>query len=675
MNIDNYNLYMRDMPVFSSIMVANRGEIAVRIIRTARKMGITAIALHTPDERDALHARVADRSWELNGSMPPAAWLDFEQIISLAKKAKAGAIHPGYGFLSENSDFAAACESEGLVFIGPRSETIGLMGDKIRARETALKAGLPVIEALTGTSAELIRKGGDMKYPLLVKAVAGGGGRGMRLVSHPGELSGAVESAGREALAYFGNGSVYLEQFLESPRHIEVQVLGDNHGNIIHLYDRECSVQRRYQKIIEEAPSPYPDQELRLEMARAASTLARSIGYTGAGTVEFLADRHGNFYFLEMNTRIQVEHPVTEIVTGIDIVEEQIRVAAGRKLRYSQDMVKISGHAIECRLYAEDPAAGFLPSPGMITCYHEPEGENIRVDSALDSASLVSGSYDPLLAKVTASGDSREEARKRLVGALENYCIQGIKTNAGFLLSLLHNGDFIAADFSTGWCETSTAEILNGENRLKAAAPWQVAAAGALVASLNHKAGKNSLWEKLGYWRTDRQLEFDFENETVTASLLHLSSETFRLILDGTETTGEYRLEKSRIKIWSDGIFHQVFFPGNGKELNKVSFRGFEYSFSRKDLPDSEEPMTSLREASSPPPGAVFSPLPGRVIKVTRKEGDTVKKGEILVVVESMKMETGIEAPADGVVGRLDINEGQLTDGTLPLLILEPLSR
>lgn len=655
-------------------MIANRGEIAVRIIRTARKMGIAAIALHTPDERDALHARAADRSWELNGSLPPAAWLDVEQIISIAKKAKVGAIHPGYGFLSENPDFAAACESEGLVFIGPRSETIGLMGNKIRARETALKAGLPVIEAVTGTTGEIIRKGADMKYPLLVKAVAGGGGRGMRLVSHPGELSGAIQSAGREALAYFGDGSVYLEQFLESPRHIEVQVLGDSHGNIIHLYDRECSVQRRYQKIIEEAPSPYPDKELRLAMARAAVALARSIGYTGAGTVEFLVDRHGNFYFLEMNTRIQVEHPVTEIVTGIDIVEEQIRVAAGSKLRYSQDMVKIRGHAIECRLYAEDPASGFLPSPGMITCYQEPEGEDIRVDSALDSASPVSGSYDPLLAKVTASGASREEARKRLVGALENYCIQGIKTNAGFLLSLLHNGDFIAAGFSTGWCENNTAEILDGENRLKEAAPWRVAAAGALVASLRHKAGKNSLWERLGYWRADRQLEFSFESETVTASLLHLSAETFRLILNGKEAAGKYQLEKNRIKIWSDGMLHQVFFPGNGKELNKLSFRGYDYSFRRNDLLDSEKPVTSLREGPSAPPGAVFSPLPGRAIKVTRKEGDSVKKGEILVVVESMKMETGIEAPADGVIGRLDICEGQLTDGTLPLLILEPLS-
>jgi 3-methylcrotonyl-CoA carboxylase alpha subunit len=658
------------MPEFNKILIANRGEIAVRIIRTAEKMGIATAAIHTPGESEALHARIAGESWELNSYTHAVPYLDIGQIISIAKQAGVQAIHPGYGFLSENHDFAESCEAAGIKFIGPRSEIISLMGDKIKARETALRAGLPVIPAFTGTPEELVKMRDDIKFPVLVKAVAGGGGRGMRLVDQPGNLSRALESASREAMSWFGNGSVYIEQLLEDPRHIEVQVLGDSHGNVIHLFERECSIQRRYQKMVEEAPAPWPGTTVRLAMAESAVQLARTIGYTGAGTVEFLVDRHENFHFLEMNTRIQVEHPVTEFVTGTDIVEEQIRIAAGQKLRYSQDMIKLRGHAIECRIYAEEPEADFRPSPGRITLYHEPEANGIRVDSCYEGT--VSGDFDPLIAKVTAMGTDRENARQKLVAALENYAIRGIKTNTGFLLSLLNTHDFIRGDFSTGWCESNITGIISGESRLKASREWLFPSAGALIASLNQKAGKNPVWERLGHWRIERNLEFLFESRTLTASVNHLSTGRFHLSIDGNEISGEYRLENSRILIWPDGNLHQVFLNRQRNDLSGVLYRGHEYSFRRAGLPEHEGPFPPGQEDNSPVPGAIFSPLPGKVIKLTKESGDIVRKGEILAVVESMKMENQIHAPADGMIGRLGVKEGDLTDGTIPLLILEP---
>jgi 3-methylcrotonyl-CoA carboxylase alpha subunit len=660
------------MPVFNKILIANRGEIAARIIRTAEKMGIATAAIHTPDESGSLHVRIAGESWELNNDSHAVPYLDIPQIISIAIHAGVQAIHPGYGFLSENAGFAEACEAAGIKFIGPRSEIIALMGDKIKARETALEAGLPVIPALTGTPEELAGKWGDMKFPVLVKAVGGGGGRGMRRVDRHQGLSPALESASREAISWFGNGSLYIEQLLEDPRHVEVQILGDNHGNVIHLFERECSIQRRYQKIIEEAPAPWPGSRTRNAMAEAAVQLARSIDYTGAGTVEFLVDRHENFHFLEMNTRIQVEHPVTEIVTGTDIVEEQIRIAAGRKLKYSQDMINLRGHAIECRIYAEDPKAGFRPSPGRITSYHEPQGTGIRVDSCYDREGSVSGDFDGLIAKVTASGSDREDARQRLVAALEDFAIQGIRTNTGFMLSLLSNRDFVRGDCSTEWCEKNIIKILSGESRLKASREWLFPAAGALIGSLNQKAGKNALWERLGYWRVDGKLEFLLDSSPVIASINYLSPGSFNLVIDGNEIGGDYRLENNLISIRSGGAVHRVFLNRHRNHLSEVLYRGYEYSFRRAGLPVHDDTFPPGQENITPAPGAIFSPMPGKVIRLIKQAGDIVRKGEIIAVVESMKMENNIQAPADGMIGRLGVREGDLTDGTLPLLILDP---
>ena len=659
------------MTVFPKILIANRGEIAVRIIRTARKMGIATVAVYAAEERNALHVRTADEARELKGSSLAETYLNAEQIISIAKETGSPAIHPGYGFLSENENFAEACEKEGIVFIGPRSETIALMGNKTRARESALNAGLPVIKGYAGTVDELIEKGVEMKFPVLVKAAAGGGGKGMRIVRSPDNLPDAIEATGREAEAYFGNGMVYLEQYIDNPRHIEVQLLGDNHGNIIHLFERECSIQRRYQKIVEESPSPSVNDKMRKEMGDAAIKLASAINYRNAGTIEFLADRHGNFYFLEMNTRIQVEHPVTEFVTHTDIVEEQILIAAGHKLRLTSEEIRIDGHAIECRIYAEDPAAGFIPLPGKMTCYHEPSGEGVRVDSAYDHEDKVSGNYDPMISKLITYGKNREDARKKMILALGNYGIHGIKTNISFLQSLLHNDDFKASRFSTTWCEENAGRITEAEGMIKSSNPWQVPAIAALLASLGRKTGRNFLWDNLGYWRGGKKLKFCFEGEIVEAATGKLSGSNYKLIINSEEFAGKYLVENKRMKVEFKNEYHIVFISENSEAQFRITYRGFEYFFRRFDFLKKKDFFVSSTGDTASGSGAIYSPMPGRIIKVNKIAGAKVKKGDILIIVESMKMENNIKAPADGIIESTGVREGELIDGSLPLVFFQ----
>ena len=659
------------MHTFPKILIANRGEIAVRIMRTAGKMGIATVAVYAAGERDALHVRTADEARELKGSSLAETYLDADQIISIAKETGSPAIHPGYGFLSENENFAEACEKEGIVFIGPRSETIALMGNKTRARESALHAGLPVIEGYTGTVDELLKKGVEMKFPVLVKAAAGGGGKGMRIVRSPANLPDAVEATGREAEAYFGNGMVYLEQYIDNPRHIEIQLLGDNHGNVIHLFERECSIQRRYQKIVEESPSPSVNDKMRKDMGDAAIKLARAINYRNAGTIEFLADRHGNFYFLEMNTRIQVEHPVTEYITNTDIVEEQILIAAGHKLRHSGKDTAIDGHAIECRIYAEDPAAGFIPVPGKMTCYHEPEGKGVRVDSAYDHEDEVSGNYDPMISKLITHGKNREDARKRMIIALGSYGIHGIKTNISFLLSILHNNDFKDSGFSTTWCEENAARLTEEESTVKSRNPWQVPAIAALIASLGRKTGKNLLWDNLGYWREGKILKFCFEGEIVEAETVRLSGNNYKLIINGEEFAGKYTFENKRMKVEFHNEYHIVFISENSEGQFRVTCNGFEYFFRRFDFLKKKDIFLPLTADTFSGSGAIYSPMPGKIVKVNIIAGATVKKGDTLLIIESMKMENSIKAPEDGTIESITVREGELIDGSLPLVLFQ----
>ncbi len=440
------------MRMFKRILIANRGEIAVRIIRAANEMGIESAAVFSDADRLALHTRLADFAYHIG--QPPAreSYLDIDKIIEAAKTSGAEAIHPGYGFLAENADFAMRVADEGLVFIGPPPQAIADMGLKTRAREIMIAAGVPVTpgtESAVKSDEEAVAIAKQIGYPVLIKAASGGGGKGMRIVEKPDELTKSMEAASREAASAFGDPQIYIEKYLEGPRHIEVQLLADHHGNVIHLNERECSIQRRHQKVIEEAPSPVITPELRQQIGQAAVQAARACHYTNAGTVEFLLDRDKNFYFMEMNTRLQVEHPVTEMTTGIDIVKEQFRIAAGEKLSYSQEDVKISGHAIESRVYAEDPLNNFLPSTGVIKYLHPPAGPGIRNDSGIFEGGEISVYYDPMISKLVAWGENRKDAIERMRRALEEYHITGVRSNIPFCLLVMEHPKFIEGDYDT----------------------------------------------------------------------------------------------------------------------------------------------------------------------------------------------------------------------------------
>ena len=442
------------------ILIANRGEIAVRIIRACREMDISPVAVFSDCDRAALHVRMADAAVAIGGNPPTQSYLRIDRLIDAAKATGADAVHPGYGFLAENEDFAAACRDAGLTFIGPTPEAIALMGSKTAAREAAARAGVPVVpgtaEALAPDvpDADIAAAARHIGYPVMVKAVAGGGGKGMRIAAEPADLPGAVRAARSEAATAFGDSSIYLERRLARPRHIEVQLLADQHGTVIPFVERECSIQRRHQKVIEESPSAVVDRSLRQRMTAAAAAVARAVGYTNAGTIEFLLDADGNFYFLEMNTRLQVEHPVTEMVTGLDLVQWQIRIARGERLDVDPARALTPrGHAIECRVYAEDPDAGFIPSPGMITGVRCPDGPGIRNDSAAEAGAEVSVYYDPLISKLIAWADDRAGAIARMRRALDEYAVRGISTTVPFFRWMLAQPEFAAAQFHTAYLD------------------------------------------------------------------------------------------------------------------------------------------------------------------------------------------------------------------------------
>jgi acetyl-CoA carboxylase, biotin carboxylase subunit len=441
--------------MFKKVLIANRGEIAVRVIRACRELGISPVAIFSEVDVDSLHVRMADEAVCVGPAASTQSYLNIPAIVSAAKKTKSEAIHPGYGFLAENAQFAHAVTDAGLIFVGPTPKAMEIMGSKITARRAAVDAGVPIVpgtvEPLTSL-ADVRSIAERFGFPIMLKAAAGGGGKGMRFVASPSELGSAFETAQAEAAAAFGDSSLYLEKAVERPRHIEIQIFADNHGNVVHLGERECSIQRRHQKVIEECPSPINDTNLRNQMGEAAKTLARAVQYTGAGTVEFLlSDTTHEFYFLEMNTRLQVEHPVTELVTGIDLVQEQFRVADGQQLSFKQDDIDWRGHAIECRIYAEDPRNNFFPSPGTITHLREPSGPGIRVDSGVQRHSAVSIYYDPMVAKLAVWGKTRSEAIDRLARALDEYTVAGITTTLPFFRDVVKDEEFLAAKLDTGF--------------------------------------------------------------------------------------------------------------------------------------------------------------------------------------------------------------------------------
>jgi acetyl-CoA carboxylase biotin carboxylase subunit len=657
------------------LLIANRGEIAIRIIKTARQMGYSVVAVYSDQDKDAALVKEADESIHLKGSTLSETYLNIDAICKAAKYTNCDAIHPGYGFLSENPLFAQTCENEGINFVGPSSNLIRMIGNKIAAREIATRYDVPIIPGLTGNPSELQLNIDKIGYPLLIKAAAGGGGKGMRIVNSKKELVGALQSTSSEAKNYFGDGTVYVEKFFNEPRHIEVQVFGDKHGNVIHLFERECSVQRRHQKIIEEAPSPTLTDEVREKICSAAVKLASSIGYYSAGTIEFLVDKSLNFYFLEMNTRIQVEHPVTEMITGIDIVKEQFRVAEGKTLSISQEDVKIKGHAVEVRVYAEDPLHNFMPSPGKIVKYAYPKSNSIRMDDArLHDNSEIYSNYDPMISKVIASGNDRQEAIDKLLAFLPQYQIFGIQTNLSFLQMMLSNPDFIRNVVHTRYIDDNLSKLLDLFRDQKESIDYNIPLAAGLIHSLHHNNNQKSKWNEIGYWRLYNKMAVLLDNLF------------FELIIEkqgykpATENAVTYTINGQQLSATLnsniDGSFnidcldstYKIYMAGISSNSVLIKCNGYEFTFNL--------PFTAPDDALSLPPvssvntdqGDIISPMPGKVLVVNINEGDEVKKGDLLMIIEAMKMENNILAIVDGTVDKVMVKEGDNVDTSTHLV-------
>jgi 3-methylcrotonyl-CoA carboxylase alpha subunit len=620
--------------MISRLLIANRGEIACRIIRTARKLGIRTLAVHSDADASALHVREADEAMHIGASPARESYLVAEKIIASARDWGADAIHPGYGFLSENADFAQAVIDAGICWVGPRPESIRAMGLKDAAKRLMAEAGVPVTPGYLGEdqSPERLKQEADaIGYPVLIKAVAGGGGKGMRKVNAAGEFADMLESCRREAASSFGDDRVLIEKYIERPRHIEVQVFGDSHGNVVHLFERDCSLQRRHQKVIEEAPAPGFDDALRTVVCGAAVKAARAVDYVGAGTIEFIADaseglRGDRVWFMEMNTRLQVEHPVTEEITGEDLVEWQLRVAAGETLPKRQEELEIRGHAVEARLYAEDPAHQFLPSTGRLDHFVLPR--TLRIDTGVEEGDRISPFYDPMIAKLIAHGPSRQWAIDELVGALEAVEVWPVRTNAAFLARAAADPDFAAGEVDTGFIPAKLDSLV--PDPAPSDGVWNLAAMAMLSADFG-TAEAESPWSALPGFRSNAPA-------AARVSLSH--GGIARTIEAGAAMPleGIATAEAGRVLVFADGQAFAFTLPGAGG-------RG-----SAGDALD----------------GDVESPMPGRVISVDVAAGADVVRGQKLVTLEAMKMEHSLTAPFDGMVTELNVSEGaQVTEGTL----------
>ena len=636
--------------MFNKILIANRGEIACRIIRSCRARGIRTVAVVSSADRHAPHARLADEVYEIGAAPPRESYLDIGRIIAAAKATGAQAVHPGYGFLSENAEFAEACVAAGLVFIGPPAEAIRLMGNKAEAKRRMREAGVPCIPGYDGTDqsdATLIREAEKIGLPLMIKAAAGGGGRGMRRVTDFAELPAALASARSEAQSAFGSGELILEYALTAPRHVEVQVFADTQGNVIHLGERDCSIQRRHQKVIEEAPSPAVDPGLRARMGEAAVRAAKAIGYVGAGTIEFLL-AEGDFVFMEMNTRLQVEHPVTELVTGLDLVDLQLRVAAGEPLPLGQDDVRLDGHAIEARLYAENPDAGFIPQTGTLLRWQVPAG--VRVDAGVDSGTEITSHYDPLLAKIIAHGKTREEARQKLVAALRDTTALGVTTNKAFLAGCLEHPEFTARRATTDFIAAHFAPQADADPRS------ELLAAAALV--LAQKSAARLPQPELAFWRSSGAATTHFTlglgTRAVSLRLTSLGNNRFEAAV------GEVRNEIELIDATGDawriafaGLHLAVRHAFDAEGRLHLEVDGVQAVITDLTM----QPAQSRESASSS--GRLTPPMNGRVVAVLVEAGAVVTRGQGLIVLESMKMEHTLAAPCDGVLAELTCAVGE----------------
>jgi 3-methylcrotonyl-CoA carboxylase alpha subunit len=664
--------------MFDKILIANRGEIACRIARTARRLGIRTVAVYSAADAGAPHAALADEAHFLGPAPARDSYLRGDLILDIARRSGAEAIHPGYGFLSENAAFAGACAAAGIVFVGPPVEAIRAMGDKSSAKTLMERAGVPLVPGYHGADqspATLQEAAGRIGYPVLIKASAGGGGKGMRVVERPEDFPAALASAQREALSAFGDDRVLVEKYLQRPRHIEMQVLADRHGNTLHLFERDCSVQRRHQKVLEEAPAPGMTPERRRRMGEAAVAAARAIGYVNAGTVEFIADPDGNFHFMEMNTRLQVEHPVTEMITGLDLVEWQLRVAAGEALPLTQDELAINGHAIEARVYAEDPAREFLPSVGEITHLRLPEeSAHVRVDTGVRQGDRITIFYDPLIAKLIVWDADRPSALRRLRHALAQFQVVGVASNLQFLSALAAHPAFAGAELDTGLIPHHQAELLPG------AAPASdtilaVAALSELMridAEARQEAARSgdpwSPWHRRDGWRLneDNHHTLLFRDGTrKVAVTAHYRRDHFQLELPGGTLAASGELDNlGDIIADLGGVRMRAAVARRGEELTVM----LGTACHRLLLYD---PLLQAMEQEGPG-GTLDAPMPGTVIEVLVKEGERVERGAPLLVLEAMKMEHTVRAPAAGTVKAVRFRKGEQVKEGMQLIAFEP---
>jgi geranyl-CoA carboxylase alpha subunit len=651
---------------FEKVLVANRGEIACRVLQSARSLGYRTVAVFSEADAGARHVQLADEAVCIGPATAAESYLNVPALLDACRRSGADAVHPGYGFLSENADFAAACAEAGVTFIGPPAEAIRLMGSKRLSKIAMQKAGVPCVPGYQGEDQSddtLIKEAEAVGLPLMIKASAGGGGRGMRVVTEPQQIPAQLKSARQEAKSSFGNDELILERAVINPRHVEIQVFGDHHGNVIHLGERDCSVQRRHQKVVEEAPSPVVDEALRRRMGEAAVNAAKACDYVGAGTVEFLLGADGEFYFLEMNTRLQVEHPVTELVTGQDLVAWQLRVAAGEPLPLTQEQVRLTGHAMEVRLYAEDPAQGYLPQTGPVLSWRPASGEGVRIDHGLVDGAEVGSHYDPMLAKIIAFGASRDEARRRLIRAVEDTVLMGLDDNRRFLAAILRHPEFAAGDATTAFIDGPFAD----DPGLRAADTPE--ALWALAALLLTRIGAGDAAGRAGYR--------DWHSSGVGAQPLVLAQgdreRTLYLTPDGIHGGPDLTLDAVRLDaVHDDGTLIAT--------LDGVRRR---YHWLHRDgqvwLQDGglracfeERTHQASTGEQGPGSGQLKAPMDGAVIEVNAAAGDTVKRGQTLAVLEAMKMEHALKADCDGTVDTVTVSAGDQVKRQQLLITVTP---
>ena len=668
--------------MFKKILIANRGEIAVRIMATCRAMGIVPVAVYSEADRHARHVREADEAWYIGPAPAAQSYLRIDTIIRVARESGAEAIHPGYGFLSENAAFVEACEQEGIVFIGPPASAMRLMGSKIAAKQLAQSVGAPVIPGYNGESQDddlLAQEARRIGFPLLIKASAGGGGKGMRAVASAADFLDALAGARREAQSAFGDNTVFLERLIQQPRHVEIQVLGDSHGHLVHLGERECSIQRRHQKIVEESPSVALSPALRAEMGAAAVRIAQAAGYVNAGTMEFMLDTDRHFYFLEMNTRLQVEHPVTELVTGLDLVRHQILIAAGEPLKLEQEQISPRGHAIEVRLYAENPEQGFLPSTGAVTRFVKPDGPGIRLDSGIESGDEISQYYDPMIAKLIAYGEDRPAATARLRAALESQAVFGVTTNAELLHAIVTHPAFAEGHTYTNFLEEYALIEEEREQGARSPDPYALYAAAALDVLASRRAAPASNgatpWKTLGPWRIvgeQRRVTYQYQEQRYSVALdAHTGEHDLHLMQINDvppESIGCAFGNDGLILLWN-GHRQVRAYAQRVENQTLVSIDGRIYRFERQQPPDVD--VASQGGSTGHTQRTLNAPMSGTIVKINVQDGQAVEHRQVLAILSAMKMEHTLIAPYEGKVRRVHYREGDVVKGGAVIIEME----